>query len=200
VLHKAQQRSAGGVVDHPDQLQLRPSPFQPIVRGAVPLHQLPKAAAPRPPQVRRFHLVPPRAPQPRLRHQLAQRLAANPNPVLLPEPLAGQRRPVARIHRLGENLHNLVPHFRLGSSVRWLASRPVHHHTVALPLHALQQLAHPALAHSHPLGRFLLLDLLPFGLLEPIQPISFLEGVNRNFLNGTNRNFSHGADTIEKHS
>jgi hypothetical protein len=40
---------AGGTVDHGDQVQLLPPPFQPVVLTGVPLHQFAAPAAPRPP-------------------------------------------------------------------------------------------------------------------------------------------------------
>jgi hypothetical protein len=45
VLHETRQHPAGGIVDHADQIQLRATPFQPIVLAGVPLHQFAKAAA-----------------------------------------------------------------------------------------------------------------------------------------------------------
>ncbi len=49
---KLRRQLARGVIDHRDQIQLLPAtPFQPIMLGGVPLHQLPAVFAPRPPHM-----------------------------------------------------------------------------------------------------------------------------------------------------
>src|SRR5947207_14206550 len=50
----------------------------------------------------------------------------------------------------------------------------MHHRRVAPLLHALQHLAHPALAHLHLLRRFPLRHLFVAGSLQPVQPVPFL--------------------------
>src|SRR6185312_2365203 len=50
----------------------------------------------------------------------------------------------------------------------------MHHHRIALLFHPPQQLPHPALAHSHPLGRFPLCHLAVPCPFQPLQPVPFL--------------------------
>ena len=101
--------------------------------------------------------------------------------------LAGQGRPVAGIHRLREYLHNPVAHLWLDPPIRGTSAQLVHHYGIAFGLHALEQLPHPPLAHLHLLGGPLLRDLLALGLLQPIQPVSFLLRQCHEFLSHPSR-------------
>jgi hypothetical protein len=47
-------------------------------------------------------------------------------------------------------------------------------HTVLLPFHPSQQLAHPPFTYLHSLCRFSLGDLFTLGLVQPLQPVPFL--------------------------
>src|SRR5713226_583034 len=83
----------------------------------------------------------------------------------------------------------------------------MHHHSVELAFHPLQQLAYPALADSHPVGRLPLRHLLlalalaipasrvPLGSFRFVPSFS-LAAVNRNFLLWPIRNFSLWRDKM----
>src|SRR5436309_155672 len=64
VFHETRVRLAGGVINHRHPVELRPSPFQPVVFRGVPLHQLAAAAPSRPPHVHLLHLPPLHPPHP----------------------------------------------------------------------------------------------------------------------------------------
>src|SRR5665213_414858 len=50
----------------------------------------------------------------------------------------------------------------------------MHHHSVPALFHPLQQLTHPAVAHSHLLRRLALADYLVLCPLQPLQLVPFL--------------------------
>src|ERR1051325_2740831 len=49
VPHEPRKQPTGRIVNHRDQIQLLPAPFQPVVLAGIPLHQFAKSAAPWPP-------------------------------------------------------------------------------------------------------------------------------------------------------
>ena len=155
-----------------------------------------------------LQLGPARFPHPRRHHPLPQSFLAHRDVMLLGQILARQGGAEIGVLALDNRYH--FPLGLLGNlAVGWLSSQPVHHHSIALLLQPLQQTAHPARVHSHVLGGLLLGDRFLFGLLQPIQPVSFLlvhcdsflihapisGAVNRNFLLCSNRNFSLCRDT-----
>src|SRR6202521_3222835 len=73
-----------------------------------------------------------------------------------------------------QNLNSLVSQSRRNLPIGGSSAQSMHHHGVALSLHPLQQLAHPAVAHSHPLGRLPLTDHLVLSSFQPLQPVPFL--------------------------
>ena len=81
--HETRRQARRCIIDHRDQVHLFASPFQPIVRTRVPLHQLAIACPSCTPDMRLFDPRPPRPPQLGLDQPLAQGLAADRDPVLL---------------------------------------------------------------------------------------------------------------------
>src|SRR5450755_595512 len=80
--------TAGGVIDHRNQLTSRPALFQPTERGAILHHQLSETGAAFPPHMDGLYALRARTPQAGLHHPLAQRLAAH-RPTLLGQVLGG---------------------------------------------------------------------------------------------------------------
>jgi hypothetical protein len=60
--------------------------------------------------------------------------------------------------RLLQNLDSLSLHSSRNLPIGGSSAQSMHHCGVTSSLHPLQQLAHPAVAHSHPLGRLALAD------------------------------------------
>jgi hypothetical protein len=83
VTHEARRQLRSGIVDHPDQIELLATSFQPVVLTGVPLHQFAITRPPRPPYMRLFHTGSAPSPQLGLHQPLAQRLAADRDPMLL---------------------------------------------------------------------------------------------------------------------
>src|ERR1019366_1085135 len=96
--HKSREPPAGRIVDHVDQQNLFPAPFQPVVRARIPLHQFAKSAPPRTPFMDLLEALLPRLPQFGPDHPLPHRLPAHSNVVLLGQVLRGQRRPEPPVH------------------------------------------------------------------------------------------------------
>jgi len=69
--------TAGGVIDHRNQLAGRATLLQPTKRGAILHHQLPETGSPLPPHMDGLYALRARAPQAGLHHPLPQRLAAH---------------------------------------------------------------------------------------------------------------------------
>src|SRR4029077_132073 len=110
-LHKAAPTPTGGVVDEPYQIAHWPTPFQPIVLGGVPLNQLAKGAAPRPPAVHLLQLARVALPQPRLDHPPPQSLVAQLDAMPLGQLLAREGWPEVVPIRLLQNLQRPDLHF-----------------------------------------------------------------------------------------
>src|SRR5271163_3071764 len=72
--------------------------------------------------------------------------------------LAGEGRSKVVPVPLLQQLDRLTAHLRGYLTVGSPSSKAVNHHTIAVPFHPLQQLAHPTIGHSHPPGRLALAD------------------------------------------
>src|SRR3954465_14659508 len=107
--HEARKQQAGGVIDHLDKEDLLPTSLQPVVFPGVPLHQLSTPLPPRPPYMDLLHPFPSRPPQARLPHPFPHCLLAYPDPVLLLQVLARQRRTKATIGVLLQDTDRLLP-------------------------------------------------------------------------------------------
>src|SRR5882724_5521536 len=144
--------------DEPYQIAHWPTPFQPIVLGGVPLNQLAKGAAPRPPAVHLLQLARAALPQPRLDHPPPQSLVAQLDAMPLGQLLAREGWPEVVPIRLLQNLQRPDLHFSRYLAVGCSPPQPVHHHSVALLLHPLQQLAYPSVTDADFRGRLALAD------------------------------------------
>src|SRR5258707_4167660 len=88
--------TAGGVIDHRNQLTSRTTLLQPTNRRAILHHQLSETAPPLPPHMDGLYALRARAPQAGLHHPLAQRFAAH-RQSLLGQVLGGQRGSEVRV-------------------------------------------------------------------------------------------------------
>src|SRR6202049_3338809 len=137
VFCKTRIETAGGVVDHRNQLASRPALLQPTKRGAILHDQLAKTGAALPPHMDGLYALCARAPQAGLHHPLAQRLAAHPHPPL-GQVLGGQRRPKVRV-ALAHPRQNLLLETYDVSPVRWPSAYSMDHRAVTARLQSHQQ-------------------------------------------------------------
>jgi hypothetical protein len=158
--HETRQQFAGGIVDHVDQIQPLAAPFQPIVIGGVPLHQLAAGTSSRTPVVYLLHSLPSCSPQPCCDHNLPQALATHLELMVLGQILGGQGRPESAIDLLGKYPHRLGSLFWAELAVGGTAAQAMHRGPVAASLVALQQPAHLARRDPQLLGCFRLADAL----------------------------------------
>jgi len=169
---KARQQLAAGIVDHPDQVQLLAAPLQPVVLGAVPLHQFAAATAAGPPRVRACRLARAGLPRTRRGHPAPRRFASEVDAVALLEILRRQRRPKAGVEGLGEDREGLF--FDLGAdlAVGGAAARGMDHGPVALAAELRQQPPHLPFAEADLLGGLLLGDQFLVGFVQRHQPVA----------------------------
>jgi hypothetical protein len=173
VPHKAREQSAGRIVDHRDQVQLLPAPFQPIVLAGVPLHQFPESAAPRPPEMHLLGLVLLGPPQLAALHPLPHRLFAGLDPVFLAQVLGCQGWPEPLIHRRRQNLHCLSLDPLFDFPVGRLPAQTVDHGLVTVLFQPMQQTLHLPDAQPQLLGGLALPNQFLLGFPQRHQPVSF---------------------------
>jgi hypothetical protein len=104
VPHKTRMETAGGIVDHADQVQFLATLLQPGVLAGVPLHQFALARSAWPPFVDLLDALLAGSPKLPLDHPTAHRFAADSDAVFLAEILAGQCRSEPAIQVLLQNL------------------------------------------------------------------------------------------------
>ena len=163
---------AGGIVDHADQIQLRPALFQPWVLAGIPLHQLATARPPLAPRVDLLHFLFPRLPEPPFDHPRPYRFAADRDLVMLAQILAGQRGTEPAILFLSQNRHRLGLALLLQPAVGSFSPPPVDDRLVALPFQLYQQSADMSFGLPDLQSGLSLSDQPLLGFLQSDQPIA----------------------------
>jgi len=104
VQHEPRVQTAGGIVDHADQVQLRPTILQPGVLAGVPLNHFACSGAARPPRMDLVDALPAGTPQFALDHPRSHRLPPCVNVVFVGQVLRSQCRPETSIDIAAEYL------------------------------------------------------------------------------------------------
>ena len=167
-------RPTGGVVDHADQIQLRPALFQPRVLAGVPLHQLPTPGPSGAPRVDFRLSLFPRLPQLGFDHPRPHRFAADCDLMVLAQVLAGQCGSEPAILRLSQNRHlfglALLVHLAVGS----FSPPTVDRRLIAFAVQLHQQTPDVPFCLPNFFRRLTLCDESLLGFLQSVQPIAFL--------------------------
>ena len=142
--------------------------------AGVPLRQFAEPAAPRPPAMHVLNPARTRLPHAGLDHPPAQRFFSDLNLVMFGQLLGSKRRPEIVPVRLTQDRQRLLLRFRGQLAVGGLSTQLMNYHGIPLFLHPPQQLPHPALGHSHPLGSFPLRHLPVPRSFQPVQPVLLL--------------------------
>src|ERR1700687_3860079 len=142
--------TAGGVIDHRNQLTSRPALLEPSKRRAILHHQLTETGSSLAPHMHGLHALGARTPQGRLGHPLPQRLPAH-RKTLLGQVFRGQRGTEIRI-TLAQARQNLLLEPGRQLAVRWPAPQSVNQGTIPALAKAEQHPPHLAVGYFQPRG------------------------------------------------